>query len=824
MMIARIIKTAIVATATICAAAQSTQDTLFSSTTGTPYEVEIDSLSLTDVATGVKDIATIHNSRPFNVIATLKWNQEIYNLDSSNSLEWVLFVDGVYQSDGTVDLNEHRALPTTLEAGTATVYNSGSHNIAVKIKVDDMKNENERDYESFASGASFVPLLMVMIFATTTHMVELSLGMGIFVGSCMVAGTLTAGFRNMLDVYLLNAVSKKDHAYVFLFILFMAGLVGLIEKSGGLRGITESLKKYVKTSRSAQAASLFSGVIIFFDDYANTLVAGASMRSLADACGVSREKLAFIVDATAAPIASIVPISSWVGFEVGLIQEQLTTILEQDPNPDIATTGFGVFLETIQYRYYCIFMLFLLPLLVVSGRDMGPMLIAERKIKVYGRTDGGDGAAKSADGQVKSENMPEADTPCKWWNMAVPIASLVGYIFYLLAYTGQSGENDSFMKMMENSNSYQALLWGTMAAALTSVAFFFIQDKKSGKIIFFNVKGYVNKMRRFFAQHSGKCGHEEPEESDEEVHAQVLLNYREAMSAFMMGMEKVFGALVCLVLAWATGEIMQAVGLNRLFGEIITGSLDYRVLPTLSFVISVMIAFATGTSWGTMTIMFPLVLVPSYQASGGNAAIFYGVAAGVLAGAVAGDHASPISDTTILASMATECEILAHVKTQAPYAMLVVFWSILVGTIPSGWGAFANWVSILLGLGMMAFHVVFTAEAPINKTGRYDIFTELYLRFSKNTNKTLKKLKEDTVIAYETGEPVLLLRSVSSMDLDFVAEKRASLPPTNTSSHTEIIWKRKSSVLRGDEEEEEDPDPLAAFSISEDETLSDDEV
>src|SRR6056300_1744588 len=148
-MVARIIKIAILATATICAAAQSAQDTLFSSTTGTPYEVEVASLSLTDVATGVKDIATIHNSRPFNVIATLKWNQEIYNLDSSNSLEWVLFVDGVYQSDGTVDLNEHRALPTTLEAGTATVHNSGSHNIAVKIKVDEMKNENERDYESF---------------------------------------------------------------------------------------------------------------------------------------------------------------------------------------------------------------------------------------------------------------------------------------------------------------------------------------------------------------------------------------------------------------------------------------------------------------------------------------------------------------------------------------------------------------------------------------------------------------------------------------------------------------------------------------------------
>ena len=121
------------------------------------------------------------------------------------------------------------------------------------------------------------------------------------------------------------------------------------------------------------------------------------------------------------------------------------------------------------------------------------------------------------------------------------------------------------------------------------------------------------------------------------------------------------------------------------------------MLPTLSFVIAIFIAFSTGTSWGTMTIMFPLVLVPSYNASNGDPVIFYGVTAGILAGAVAGDHASPISDTTILSSMACECQILQHVKTQAPYAIVVAIWSILVGTIPSGRATFANWVSILLG-------------------------------------------------------------------------------------------------------------------------------
>lgn len=200
--------TTILAAATITSA-QSTQaqDTLFSST-GTPYEVEVESLSLTDVTTGGKDITTIHNSRPFNVIANLKWNQEIYNLDSSNSLEWILFVDGVYQSDGTVDLNKHRALPTTLEAGTAAVYNSRSHNIAVTIKVYEIKNETERDYESFAPGACST---MVMVFTATQHtwwsfhLVWASLSVPVVTFWSILVGTISSGweaFANWVSILL----------------------------------------------------------------------------------------------------------------------------------------------------------------------------------------------------------------------------------------------------------------------------------------------------------------------------------------------------------------------------------------------------------------------------------------------------------------------------------------------------------------------------------------------------------------------------------------------------------------------------------------------
>mmetsp|Transcript_7379 Transcript_7379/g.13926 ORF Transcript_7379/g.13926 Transcript_7379/m.13926 type:complete len:823 (+) Transcript_7379:121-2589(+) len=736
------------------------------------YDVSVSNIYLTDTETEVEDIVAIHNSKPFNVTAELEWAEEIYDEASSNLLVWQLFIDGTQQAEGTVDLNDSRALPTSLNAGISTVEKSGEHVVEVKVQLDEVTAENDRAYRSFNAGASFVPLIFVLVLASTTQMVELSLGMGVFVGCCMITGTITAGFRTMLDTYILEALANVDHGFVYLFILFMAGLVGIIEKSGGLIGITHALKDYVKSSKSAQSVSFFAGLVIFFDDYANTLVAGASMRPLTDACMVSREKLAFVVDATAAPIASIVPISSWVGFEISLIQAELDKILASDSDPDIKTTGFTVFLETIKYRYYCIYMLMLMPLLIASGRDFGPMLIAERRTKVYGRTDGGPGAALNAEGEVlKSNNTPSEDTPCKWWNMVFPIVMLVVYIFYLLAYTGDDGSgSQSFVDKMQNADAYSALLWGTMAAALTAVGFYLIQDKHMDRIIFFNVKGYISRAKRGFASLKNKFrrtpDQDENTEGEEEVHARVLMSYSEAMTSFLLGMEKIFGAIVVLTLAWASGAIMSAVGLDRFFGEILkSDALDYRMLPTLSFIIAMIIAFATGTSWGTMTIMFPLVLVPSYEASGGNANIFYGVTAGILAGAVAGDHASPISDTTILASMASECTLLNHVKTQAPYALLVALWSVLVGTIPSGRGAYSSGIAALMGFVAMLFHVVFTAEFAINKTGRYDIFTEIYLRFAREKDELLQ-LKEDVKIAYETGEPVemALKKSITHED------------------------------------------------------------
>lgn len=744
--------------------------------------VTVSEVFLADDSTKVADMAALHNNREFIVSASLVWNDAVYEDGAPVDLKWEMLVDGVSSAQGSMDLTDARQLPTSLDAGKGVVTQTGAHTITVTVTLGGGMSSSDENIESFSPGASFAPLVVVIFFAATTHMVELALGLGIFTGACMVAGSLTKGFRMMLDVYILDALADKDHGYVFLFILFMAGLVGLIEKSGGLKGITLALQRYVKTAKTAQGAAFFAGVVIFFDDYANTLVAGASMRPLTDACVVSREKLAFIVDATAAPIASIVPISSWVGFEISLIQTELNRILEQYPDTlSIKTTGFAIFLETIRYRYYCIFMLFFIPMVVISGRDFGPMLLAERLTRVYGRTDGGPGAALAVDGgELVSHNAPKPETPCRWWNMAFPILMLVFYIFYLLWWTGKQSADPgaSFLEIIEQSNSYQGLLWGTMAASLTGLAFYFIQDHKDDRIIWLNCKGYLSRAKRMFSKMKAFCrrGQQEEEDDEEDDHAKILMDYRTAMAAFIVGMEKIFGAMVVLTLAWATGAIMQAVGLNRFFGEVLTNeALDYRMLPTLTFIVSVLIAFATGTSWGTMTIMFPLVLVPAYDASNGDANIFYGVTAAILAGAVAGDHGSPISDTTILSSMASECQLMCHVKTQGPYALMVALWSILVGTIPSGYESFSNGISLLLGFVFMAFHVVFTSEFAINKTGRFDIFTEIYLRCFDQKNEFLLQLKADVVKAYETGEPVEMSEEQTPFEPKIINDENESV-------------------------------------------------
>jgi Na+/H+ antiporter NhaC len=647
-----------------------------------------------------------------------------------------------------------------MDVGEVVVTKGGRHEISVNVAVVDSREEGSTvttaaEYEAYGKGVALIPLIMILILAVTTNMVEFSLFVGVFVGACMVQGTIIDGFLRTLDFYILEALADIGHGYVYLFTLFLAGLVGMMERSGGMFGFTRDIGIWATTARTGQLACFSVGIFVFFDDYANVLLAGKTLRPLLDLLFVSREKLAFVVDATAAPIASISPVSSWVGYEVGLIQEQLDRIIEMNGGNeailgDIKSSGFGVFLQSIKYRYYPIFMIVLMVGLIYSQRDMGTMLIAERNTRVYQRRDGGPGRIDGPAGEDEfAGNAPRKGTPELSFNMIVPVLVLVFFIFYLLVKTGDSGEGDqSFMDKIEASDSYSALLWGTMAATIITLLFYLLQPVRDGSLIAPDGDFFMQ-----IFQCGGKPSGEEQEaldQSSESEKTHPLMNVRDSMDGFLYGMGRIFPALIVLTLAWASGTIMVAVGCDRLFsGWIVGGGIPVEILPTLSFVISLFMALATGTSWGTMSILFPLILVPTFQASNGDAEIFYAVVAGVLSGSVAGDHMSPISDTTVLTALACDCQLLPHVYTQAPYVIICCLISILLGTIPIGYDAWPNIIGVLLGAGLTLGFVYGYCQPVISPTGKFDILTELWLATKKES--PLHKLKEDTIKAH-SGE------------------------------------------------------------------------
>jgi Na+/H+ antiporter NhaC len=249
-----------------------------------------------------------------------------------------------------------------------------------------------------------------------------------FVGSCITAGNLVDGFKNTFSEYLIASLSDTGHCYIILFLLFLSGLIRLMEKSGGMLGFTKLCSSFVTNQRTAQLTCFVIGVLLFFDDSISTLLAGQTMKPIFDTMMLSREKLSFIIDATALPVVSLSPISSWIGFEIAVIQPELDRIIQIMGTDDIGikTSGLGVFIQSIQYQYYSFYMIAWVLLLIVLRRDFGPMLYAERKVTIYERTDGGDGKETASDKMDdNSDDQPNKGAPLRAYNMLIPLAILV---------------------------------------------------------------------------------------------------------------------------------------------------------------------------------------------------------------------------------------------------------------------------------------------------------------------------------------------------------------------------------------------------------------
>lgn len=489
---------------------------------------------------------------------------------------------------------------------------------------------------------SVLPPVMAIALALILRQVVPALFVGIWIGAWALQDFspvgLWTGLLETFEIHIVDALANRDHAAVILFSMMVGGMVGIVSRNGGLLGIVERIAGFANSARRASMATVAMGLAIFFDDYANTLVVGNTMRPVTDRMGISREKLAYLVDSTAAPIACLALVTTWVGYEVGLIRTSIESIAGLDAN------AYFVFLNSIAYSFYPLFALVLVFVIVLSGRDFGPMHAAEHRARHQGRV-----APEAVSTALVDDDMqqiqPAEGTRCLARNAVIPVGVL---IVSVIAGLFVSGEGDNLHEVIGSADAYQALLWGSLLGVVSAI----VMTMLTGS-----------------------------------------LSMPEIMSAWFTGLRSMLLAVVILVLAWALSGMTDQLGTAGFLADLLGQRLHPGLLPSLVFVLAAATAFATGSSWGTMGILLPLMLPLSWVLMTGsgmvgteNMPILYGTVAAVLGGAVWGDHCSPISDTTILSSMASQCDHIEHVRTQLPYAMFAGVIAIALGTLPAGFG------------------------------------------------------------------------------------------------------------------------------------------
>ena len=500
---------------------------------------------------------------------------------------------------------------------------------------------------------SILPPLIAIGLALILRQVIPALFAGIWIGAWAIAGFSVLGALEALmttaDTFILEAIAEPDHASVVLFTILVGGMVGVISRNGGMMGIVDRIITYANTVGRAMAATVAMGLAIFFDDYANTLVVGNTMRPITDRLGISREKLAYLVDSTAAPVATIALVTTSVGYEVGLIRDAIAGI------PGLDLNAYMVFLNSIAYSFYPLLAITMVFAVVGLGRDFGPMHAAEMRARHDGRTAPPSSVANRTADEM-ADVQPAEGVRCRARNAVLPILTMV---IGVVAGMFITGEGETLRAIVGSADPYKSLIWGSLFGSLLAIAMSI---------------------------------------------GQRVLTLGESVEAWFSGARAMLYAIFILVLAWALSGVTDVLGTADYLVSLVGDRLHPGLLPALVFVVAAATAFSTGSSWGTMGILLPLMVPLAWAlmaASGMNGAehlpILYATVAAVMGGAVWGDHCSPISDTTILSSMASQCDHIEHVRTQLPYALSAGVIAIVFGALPAGFGV-PWWVCLPVGL------------------------------------------------------------------------------------------------------------------------------
>lgn len=541
---------------------------------------------------------------------------------------------------------------------------------------------------------SILPPLLAILLALVFKEVVFSLVSGIFLGGAILGvyangflGIFT-GFFKVIDTYILGALNDSGHLSVIIFSTIIGGIVALISKNGGMQGIVNSIAGFANNARNGQIATWLLGIAIFFDDYANTLVVGNTMRPVTDKLKISREKLAYIVDSTAAPVSAIAFVTTWIGAELGYISNGLDNI---NADGTVINEGvYSIFLNSLAYSFYPILTLIFIFYLVYRKKDYGSMYKAEKRAR----------SGEVVNEEVNSGDLTELEdiAPVKGikyraYNAVIPVVVIVFGTLLGLVITGfdalaaQITSKDpslmvgSWSEIWANmgvldeninsgtkklgtligaSDSYAALLWSSLAALFSAMIL---------------------------------------------TIGQRILNLKDTVETTVAGFKTMVPALLILILAWSLAILTDEMHTADFLTAVMEGNIPYWLIPALTFLLAGFVAFSTGSSWSTMALVYPIILPAAWQICAGAdmaeadaMVIFYNTVSAVLAGSVLGDHCSPISDTTILSSLSSGCNHIDHVRTQIPYALTVGGIAVVFGTLPASLGVPA-WLSFLLGIG-----------------------------------------------------------------------------------------------------------------------------
>ena len=622
--------------------------------------VQLLSAGLVVLASPLAGEAQEVSGAPKVILASVPFSVTVQGGPDYSTLVEIQDAGGTLLASGPVGAGEAR------EFRGISIASSGA--LPLRVRAGDTVHEISRP---FAPGwFSILPPLIAIVLALIFKEVITALLAGIWLGALAIAGynPLQATWR-LIDQYVVPSLGDTDggHTQIVVFSLLLGGMVGIISRNGGTRGVVKAVAPLARNRRRGKVATALAGLAIFFDDYANTLVVGNTMRPITDRLKVSREKLAYLVDSTAAPVAALVPVSTWVGYEVSLIGGGLGAAAGEATGADVEFLGglspYTVFLETIPYLFYPLLALAFVFLTSAMNRDFGPMARAEARAASGGGIlrPGSRPAAEISESFVNSkEGAPE-----RWWNAGIPVLTVVLVVLGGLYTSGRAavGAEASLRDVFGAADPFMTLLWGSLSGCLMAALLSITQR---------------------------------------------VLDVKECVDAWLGGVKAMMIAMVILTLAWSLGAVTKDVGTAAYVSQLLGGNLPLFLLPAVVFITSGAMAFATGTSWTTMAILIPLVIPLTVSLAGGTGfadgsvyGILLATTSSVLAGAIWGDHCSPISDTTVLSSTAAACDHVDHVRTQFPYAVLVGVVGLLLGSVGTALGL-PTWVALLLGVAVLA--------------------------------------------------------------------------------------------------------------------------